>query len=176
MIQIEGLVQGLADFLFDRNNIHKEVVTGQVLSVSRAGPLSAQKDEGAQTGIWVQCGSPAQKHSARACPFFTWASISGIYFFSVCAPPRLANVEFFALLTNIIEETWGKRLLIVVGLVNEVGMSINETVRHHSPGRTRPLEAVLQNTRYTPTFTGALVYSDIDLTFASDTLAFQIIS
>ncbi|CAB0042917.1 unnamed protein product [Trichogramma brassicae] len=75
------------------------------------------KNNPTQAAIWVQ-GNLVQEHPARARPYFTWARISGIYFFSVYAPPRLADVEFSALLTNITEEARRKRLLIVAGDFN----------------------------------------------------------
>ncbi|CAB0040987.1 unnamed protein product [Trichogramma brassicae] len=97
-------------------------------------------DANSQATIWVQGGNLVQEHPARARPFFTWSRISEIFFFSVYAQPRLADVEFSDLLTNITEETWGKRPSSSRGerVVNGVGMSSNKTACHHSPGRARP--------------------------------------
>ncbi|CAB0030690.1 unnamed protein product [Trichogramma brassicae] len=133
------------------------------------------KNNPIQAAIWVQGGSLVQKHPAGARPFFTWARISGIYFFSVYAPPRLADVEFSALLTNITEEARGKRPLIIAGDLNawstEWGCRATRQRATTLLDALAPLEAVLLNTGNTPTFTSALGYSVVDLTFASDTLA-----
>ncbi|CAB0044084.1 unnamed protein product [Trichogramma brassicae] len=114
------------------------------------------------------CRSTQQERA----PFFTWARINGIKFFSVYAPPRLADVELSALLTNIIEEAWDKRPLIVAGDFNawstEWGCRVTRQRGTALLDVLATLEAALLNT---PTFTGALSYSVIDLTFASDTLA-----
>ncbi|CAB0040819.1 unnamed protein product [Trichogramma brassicae] len=139
------------------------------------GPLYTWlADANSQAAIWVQ------ERPARARPFFTWARINGIYFFSVYAPPRLADVEFSALLTNIIEEAWDKRLLIVAGDFNawstEWGCRVTRQRGTILLGALATLEAALLNTGDTPTFTSALGYSVIDLTFASDTLAPRITS
>uniref|UniRef100_A0ABD2VVT0 Endonuclease/exonuclease/phosphatase domain-containing protein n=1 Tax=Trichogramma kaykai TaxID=54128 RepID=A0ABD2VVT0_9HYME len=121
-----------------------------------------------------------QERPARARPFFTWARINGIYVFSVYAPPRLADAEFSALLTNIIEKTWGKRPHIVADDFNasSTEWGCRETRWHATAllDAFAALEAVLLNTENTPTFTGPLGYSVIDLTFASDKLAPQITS
>ncbi|CAB0032469.1 unnamed protein product, partial [Trichogramma brassicae] len=81
-------------------------------------PYTWLADANSQAAIWVQGGGGVQEHPARARPFFTWARINGIYLFSVYAPPRLADVEFSALLINIIEKAWEKRPLIVAGDFN----------------------------------------------------------
>ncbi|CAB0033693.1 unnamed protein product [Trichogramma brassicae] len=81
-------------------------------------PYTWLADANSQAPIWVQGGGMVPECPARARPFFNWAQINGIYLFSVYAPPRLADVEFFALLTNIIEEAWDKRPLIVAGDFN----------------------------------------------------------
>ncbi|KAL7288261.1 hypothetical protein TKK_0017601 [Trichogramma kaykai] len=47
-------------------------------------------------------------HPTRARTFPASTRINGIYFFSVYAPPRLADVQFSALLTNITEKAWAK--------------------------------------------------------------------
>ncbi|CAB0041101.1 unnamed protein product [Trichogramma brassicae] len=121
-----------------------------------------------------------QERPARARPFFTWARINGIYFFSVYVPPRLADAEFSALLTNIIKEAWGKRPLIVAGDFNawSTEWGCRETRRRATAllDAFAALEAVLLNTGDMPTFTVPLGYSVIDFTFASDTLAPQITS
>ncbi|CAB0034416.1 unnamed protein product [Trichogramma brassicae] len=135
-------------------------------------------DANSQAAIWVQGGSLVQEHPARARPFFTWARISGIYFFSVYAPPKLAHVEFSAILTNITEEARGKRPLIIAGDFNawstEWGCRATRQRATTLLDALAPLEAVLLNTGNTPTFTGALGFSVVDLTFASDTLASQV--
>ncbi|CAB0040039.1 unnamed protein product [Trichogramma brassicae] len=137
-------------------------------------------DANSQAAIWAHGGCLVQERPARARPFFTWARINGIYFFSVYAPPRLADAEFSALLTNIIEEAWGKRPLIVAGDFNawSTEWGCRETRRRVTAllDAFAALEAVLLNTGDMPTFTGPLGYSVIDLTFASDTLAPQITS
>ncbi|CAB0029833.1 unnamed protein product [Trichogramma brassicae] len=98
---------------------------------------------------------------------------------SVYAPPRLADVEFSALLTNIIEEAWGKRSLIVAGDFNawstEWGCRVTRQRATILLDALASLKAALLNTGDTP-FTGALGYSVIDLTFASDSLAPRITS
>ncbi|CAB0044051.1 unnamed protein product, partial [Trichogramma brassicae] len=137
-------------------------------------PYTWLADANSQVAIWVQGGGLVQECPARARPFFTWARINRIYFFSVYAPPRLADVEFSALLANIIEETWGKRPLIVAGDFNawstEWGCRVTRQRATILLDALATLEAALLNTGDTPTFTGALGYSVIDLTFASDTL------
>ncbi|CAB0040007.1 unnamed protein product [Trichogramma brassicae] len=137
-------------------------------------PYTWLADANSQAAIWVQ------EHPARARPFFTWARISGIYFLSVYAPPRLCDVEFSALLTNITEEARGKRPLIIAGDFNawstEWGCRATRQRATTLLDALAPLEAVLLNTGNTPTFTGALGYSVVDLTFASDTLASQVTS
>ncbi|CAB0041326.1 unnamed protein product [Trichogramma brassicae] len=121
-----------------------------------------------------------QERPARARPFFTWARINGIYFYGVYAPPRLADVEFSALLTNIIEKAWDNRPLIVAGDFNawstEWGCRVMRQRGNILLDALATLEAALINTGDTPTFTGALGYSVVDLTFASDTLASQVTS
>ncbi|CAB0045376.1 unnamed protein product [Trichogramma brassicae] len=98
----------------------------------------------------------------------------------VYAPPRLAHVEFSALLTNITEKARGNRPLIIAGDFNawstEWGCRATRQRATTLLDALALLEAVLLNTRNTPTFTGALGYSVVDLTFASDTLASQVTS
>ncbi|CAB0030812.1 unnamed protein product [Trichogramma brassicae] len=143
-------------------------------------PYTWLADSNSQAAIWVQGGGGVQECPARARPFFTWAQINGIYFFSVYAPPRLADVEFSALLTNIIEEAWNKKPLIVAGDFNAWSTEwLCRVTRQRGTAlldALATLEAALLNTGDTPTFTGALGYSVIDLTFASDTLAPRITS
>ncbi|CAB0042386.1 unnamed protein product, partial [Trichogramma brassicae] len=143
-------------------------------------PYTWLADANSQAAIWVQGGSLVQEHPARARPFFTWARISGIYFFSVYAPPRLAHVEFSALLTNITEEARGKRPLIICWRLyawsTEWGCRATRQRATTLLDALAPLEAVLLNTGNTPTFTGPLGYSVVDLTFASDKLASQVTS
>ncbi|CAB0035445.1 unnamed protein product [Trichogramma brassicae] len=137
-------------------------------------------DANNQAAIWVHGGCLLQERPARARPFFTWARINGIYFFSVYAPPRLADAEFSALLANIIEEARDKRPLIVAGDFNawstEWGCRVTRRRATALLDAFAALEAVLLNTGDMPTFRCPLGYSVIDLTFASDTLAPQITS
>ncbi|CAB0040110.1 unnamed protein product [Trichogramma brassicae] len=143
-------------------------------------PYTWLADANSQAAIWVQGGGMVQERPARARPFFTWAQINRIYFFSVYAPPRLADVEFSALLTNIIEEARDKRPLIVAGDFNawstEWGCRVTRQRGTILLDALATLEAALLNTGDSPTFAGALGYSVIDLTFASDTLALRITS
>ncbi|CAB0040002.1 unnamed protein product [Trichogramma brassicae] len=143
-------------------------------------PYTRLADANSQTAIWVQGDSLAQEHPARARPFFTWARISGIYFFSVYAPPRLADEELSALLTNITEEARGKRPLMIADDFQAWSMEWGcRATRQRATtllDALALLEDVLLNTGNTPTFTGALGYSVVDLTFASDTLASQVTS
>uniref|UniRef100_A0ABD2X763 Endonuclease/exonuclease/phosphatase domain-containing protein n=1 Tax=Trichogramma kaykai TaxID=54128 RepID=A0ABD2X763_9HYME len=116
-----------------------------------------------------------KERPASACLFFTWARINGIYFFSVYAPPRLVDADFSALLSNIIEEARDKRLLIIAGDFNawstEWGCLVTRQRATALLDAFATLEVVLLNTGDTPTFSGPMGYSVIDLTFASDTLA-----
>ncbi|CAB0041798.1 unnamed protein product, partial [Trichogramma brassicae] len=88
--------------------------------------------------------------------------------------------KFSALLTNITEDARGKRPLIIAGDFNawstEWGCRATRQRATTLLDALAPLEAVLLNTGNTPTFTGALGYSVVDLTFASDTLASQVTS
>ncbi|CAB0040989.1 unnamed protein product [Trichogramma brassicae] len=101
-------------------------------------------------------------------------------YLTVYAPPRLADVEFYALLTNIIEKAWIKRPFIVAGdfdaWATERGCRVTRQRATILLDALATLEAALLNTGDTPTFTGALGYSVIDLTFASHTLAPRITS
>ncbi|CAB0027844.1 unnamed protein product [Trichogramma brassicae] len=80
----------------------------------------------AKAAIWVHGGIPVQERPARVHPYFAWARIGGIFFFSVYAPPRLSEREFSALLANITEEARGRRPLVIAGdfkrMVDGVGM------------------------------------------------------
>ncbi|KAL7288373.1 hypothetical protein TKK_0017704 [Trichogramma kaykai] len=120
-------------------------------------------------------GTPSESVS-----FFTWARINGILFFSVYAPPRFAGAEFSTLLTDIIEEAWGKRPLIVAGDFNTWSTDWGCCkMRQRATALLDAfvtLEAVLLNTGDKLTFTGPLGYSVIDLTFASDIFAPHITS
>ncbi|CAB0034715.1 unnamed protein product [Trichogramma brassicae] len=100
--------------------------------------------------------------------------------FSVSTHHKDSLVEFSALLTNIIKEAWDKRPLIDAGDFNawsmEWGCRMTRQRGTALLDALATLEAALLNTGDTPTFTGALGYSVIDLTFASDTLATRITS
>ncbi|CAB0038498.1 unnamed protein product [Trichogramma brassicae] len=88
--------------------------------------------------------------------------------------------EFSALLTNITEEARGERPLIIAGDFNAWSMEWECRATRQCAttllDALAPLEAVLLNTENTPTFTGVLGYSVVDLTFASDTIASQVTS
>ncbi|CAB0039186.1 unnamed protein product [Trichogramma brassicae] len=67
-------------------------------------------------GAWR---NSVQERPARVHPYFAWARIGGIFFFSVYyAPPRLSEREFSALLANITEEARGRRPLVIAGDFN----------------------------------------------------------
>uniref|UniRef100_A0ABD2WP11 Endonuclease/exonuclease/phosphatase domain-containing protein n=1 Tax=Trichogramma kaykai TaxID=54128 RepID=A0ABD2WP11_9HYME len=83
-----------------------------------APPNTWLADADGQAAIWVQGGTLVQERLARVHPYFTWARIGGIFFFSVYAPPRLSEIEFSALLANITEEARGKRPLVIAGDFN----------------------------------------------------------
>lgn len=143
-------------------------------------PYTWLADTNMQAAIWVHGGTPIQERPGRASPFFTWARISGMYIFSVYAPPRLSDEEFSALLTNITEEAQGKRPLVVAGDFNawstEWGCRETKSRASILLDALVPLDVVLLNTGDTPTFTGAQGNSVVDLTFTSDTLAPQVTS
>ncbi|CAB0031141.1 unnamed protein product [Trichogramma brassicae] len=166
----------LSQTIFEQR-IHVAVLCDQYKNLDQPYWLT---DANSQAAIWVHGGCLVQERPARARPFFTWARINGIYFFSVYAPPRLADAEFPALLTNIIEEAWGKKPLIVAGDFNawstEWGCRVTRRCANALLDAFATLEAVHLNTGNMPKFTGHLGYSVIDLTFASDTLAPQITS
>ncbi|CAB0037376.1 unnamed protein product [Trichogramma brassicae] len=104
-IQRASAAQDLLSQAIRQQRINVAIVCDQYKNLDP--PYTWLADANSQAAIWVQGGSLVQEHPARARPFFTWARISGIYFFSVYAPPRLADVEFSALLTNITEEARG---------------------------------------------------------------------
>ncbi|CAB0032299.1 unnamed protein product [Trichogramma brassicae] len=110
--------------------------TGHLIKNCKENPTCVGRwlaDANSQAAIWVQGSGGVQERPARARPFFTWARINGIYFFSVYAPPRLADVEYSALLTNIIEEVWDKRPLIVAGDFNAWSNCYTPVTHQHSP-------------------------------------------
>uniref|UniRef100_A0ABD2WQL7 Reverse transcriptase domain-containing protein n=2 Tax=Trichogramma kaykai TaxID=54128 RepID=A0ABD2WQL7_9HYME len=145
-----------------------------------APPNTWLADADGQAAIWVQSGVPVQERPARVHPYFTWARIGGIFFFSVYAPPRLTGMEFSALLANIIEEARGKRPLVIAG-------DFNTWSTEWGCRKTKPrapilldslalLDAVLLNTGEVPTFNGKQGSSVVDLTFACETLAPRVLS
>ncbi|CAB0032738.1 unnamed protein product [Trichogramma brassicae] len=83
-----------------------------------APPNTWLADADSQAVIWVPGGIPVQERPAQVHPYFAWARIGGIFFFSVYAPPRLSEMEFSALLANITEEARGRRLLVIAGDFN----------------------------------------------------------
>ncbi|CAB0033672.1 unnamed protein product [Trichogramma brassicae] len=83
-----------------------------------APPNTWLADADGQAAIWVQGGIPVQERLARVHPYFAWARIGEIFFFSVYALPRLSEMEFSALLDNITEEARGRRPLVVAGDFN----------------------------------------------------------
>ncbi|CAB0041916.1 unnamed protein product [Trichogramma brassicae] len=132
-------------------------------------------DADGQAAIWVHGGIPVQERPARVHPYFAWARIGGIFFFSVYAPPRLSEREFSALLANITEEARGRRPLVIAG-------DFNAWSTEWGCRETRPrasilldslalLDAVLLNTGDVPTFNGRQGSSIVDLTFVCETLA-----
>ncbi|CAB0042208.1 unnamed protein product [Trichogramma brassicae] len=148
--------QGLLSQAIREQRINVAIVCDQYKN--HDPPYTWLTDANSQAAIWVQGDSLVQEHPARARRFFTWARISGIYFFSVYAPPRLAHVEFSALLTNITEEARGKRPLIIAGDFNawstEWGCRATRQRVTTLLDALAPLEAVLLNTENTPTLTG----------------------
>ncbi|CAB0030773.1 unnamed protein product, partial [Trichogramma brassicae] len=121
-----------------------------------------------------------QERPARVHPYFAWARIGGIFFFSVYAPPRLSEREFSALLANITEEARGRRPLVIAG-------DFNAWSTEWGCRETRPrasilldslalLDAVLLNTGDVPTFNGRQGSSIVDLTFVCETLTPRVLS
>ncbi|CAB0035836.1 unnamed protein product [Trichogramma brassicae] len=140
-----------------------------------APPNTWLADADGQAAIWVHGGIPVQERPARVHPYFAWARIGGIFFFSVYAPPRLSEKEFSALLANITEEARGRRPLVIAG-------DFNAWSTEWGCRETRPrasilldslalLDAVLLNTGDVPTFNGRQGSSIVDLTFVCETLA-----
>ncbi|CAB0039758.1 unnamed protein product [Trichogramma brassicae] len=117
-------------------------------------------DADSQAAIWVQRGIPVQERPSRVHPYFAWARIGGIFFFSVYAPPRLSAMEFSALLANITKEARGRRPLVIAG-------DFNAWSTEWGCRETRPqasilldslalLDAVLLNTGDVPTFNATI--------------------
>ncbi|CAB0038006.1 unnamed protein product [Trichogramma brassicae] len=138
-------------------------------------PTTWLADADGQAAIWVHGGIPVQERPARVHPYFAWARIGGIFFFSVYAPPRLSEREFSALLANITEKARGRRPLVIAG-------DFNAWSTEWGCRETRPrasilldslalLDAVLLNTGDVPTFNGRQGSSIVDLTFVCETLA-----
>ncbi|CAB0033518.1 unnamed protein product [Trichogramma brassicae] len=129
-------------------------------------------------GAWRNSG--VQERPARVHPYFAWARIGGIFFFSVYAPPRLSEREFSALLANITEEARGRGPLVIAG-------DFNAWSTEWGCRETRPrasilldslalLDAVLLNTGDVPTFNGRQGSSIVDLTFVCETLTPRVLS
>ncbi|CAB0038637.1 unnamed protein product, partial [Trichogramma brassicae] len=140
-----------------------------------APPNTWLADADGQAAIWVHGGMPVQERPARVHPFFAWARIGRIFFFSVYAPPRLSEREFSALLANITEEARGRRPLVIAGDFN--ALSTEWGCRETRPRTSilldslALLDAVLLNTGDVPTFNGRQGSSIVDLTFVCETLA-----
>ncbi|CAB0037841.1 unnamed protein product [Trichogramma brassicae] len=139
-----------------------------------APPNTWLADADGQAAIWVHGGIPVQERPARVHPYFAWARIDGIFFFSVYAPPRLSEMEFSALLANITKEARGRRPLVIA-------MDFNAWSTEWGCRETRPrasilldslalLDAVLLNTGDVPTFNGRQGSSIVDLTFVCETI------
>uniref|UniRef100_A0ABD2WYD8 Reverse transcriptase domain-containing protein n=1 Tax=Trichogramma kaykai TaxID=54128 RepID=A0ABD2WYD8_9HYME len=145
-----------------------------------APPNTWLADADGQAAIWVQRGIPVQERPARVCPYFSWARIGGIFFFSVYAPPRLTGMEFSALLANITEKARGKRPLVIAGDFNawstEWGCRATRPRASILLDSLALLDAVLLNTGDVPTFSGRQGSSVVDLTFVSESLAPRVLS
>ncbi|CAB0040699.1 unnamed protein product [Trichogramma brassicae] len=139
-----------------------------------APPNTWLADVDGQAAIWVHIGIPVQERPTRVHPYFAWARIGGIFFFSVYAPPRLFEREFSALLANITEEASGRRPLVIAG-------DFNAWSTEWGCRETRPrasillhslalLDAVLLNTGDVPTSNGRQSSFIVDLTFVCETL------
>ncbi|CAB0040345.1 unnamed protein product, partial [Trichogramma brassicae] len=139
-----------------------------------APPNTWLADADSQAAIWVQRGISVQERPAQVHPYFAWARIGGIFFFSVYAPPRLSEMEFSVLLADITEEARGRRPLVIAG-------DFNAWSTEWGCRETRPrasilldslalLDAVLLNTGDVPTFNGRQGSSIVDLTFVCETL------
>ncbi|CAB0040808.1 unnamed protein product [Trichogramma brassicae] len=145
-----------------------------------ASPNTWLADADGQAAIWVHGGIPVQERPARVHPYFAWARIDGIFFFSVYAPPRLSEREFSALLANITEEARGRRPLVIAG-------DFNAWSTEWGCRKTRPrasilldslalFDAVLLNTGDVPTFNGRQGSLIVDLTFVCETLTPRVLS
>uniref|UniRef100_A0ABD2X623 Reverse transcriptase domain-containing protein n=1 Tax=Trichogramma kaykai TaxID=54128 RepID=A0ABD2X623_9HYME len=145
-----------------------------------APPNTWLADADGQAAIWVQGGIPVQERPTRVYPYFSWARIGGIFFFSVYAPPRLTGIEFSALLANITEEARGKRPLVIAGDFNAWSTEWGcRATRPRAPillDSLALLDAVLLNTGDVPTFNGRQGSSVVDLTFVSESLAPRVLS
>ncbi|CAB0034439.1 unnamed protein product [Trichogramma brassicae] len=134
-----------------------------------APPNTWLADADGQAAIWVHGGIPVPERPARVHPYFAWARIDGIFFFSVYAPPRLSEMEFSALLTNITEEARGRRPLVIAGDFNawstEWGCRETRSRASILLDSLALLDAVLLNTGDVPTFNGRQGSSIVDLTF-----------
>ncbi|CAB0040549.1 unnamed protein product [Trichogramma brassicae] len=131
-------------------------------------------DADSQAAIWVQRGIPVQERPAQVHPYFAWARIGGIFFFSVYAPPKLSEMKFSALLANITEEARGSKPLVIAG-------DFNAWSTEWGCRETRPrasilldslalLDAVLLNTCDVPSFNGRQGSSIVNLSFVCETL------
>ncbi|CAB0039743.1 unnamed protein product [Trichogramma brassicae] len=145
-----------------------------------APPNTWLADADGQAAIWVHAGIPVQERPARVHPYFAWARIGRIFFFSVYAPPRLSEREFSALLANITEEARGRRPLVIAG-------DFNAWSTEWGCRETRPrasilldslalLDAVLLNTGDVLTSNGRQGSSIVDLTFVCETLTRRVLS
>ncbi|CAB0028827.1 unnamed protein product [Trichogramma brassicae] len=146
-----------------------------------APPNTWLADADGQAAIWVHGGISVQERPARVNPYFAWARIGGIFFFSVYAPPRLSEREFSALLANITEEARGRRPLVIAGDFNawSTEWGCRETRPRARPScSTRSLSSM--RCCLTPvivaTFNGRQGSSIVDLTFVCETLTPRVLS
>ncbi|CAB0040440.1 unnamed protein product [Trichogramma brassicae] len=130
-----------------------------------APPNTWLADADGQAAIWVHGGIPVQERPARVHPYFAWARIGRIFFFSVYAPPRLSEREFSALLANITEEARGGRLPVIAGDFN--AWSTEWGCRETRRGRPSCSTRLLSSMRCCLTPGSSIV----DLTFVCETLA-----
>lgn len=131
-------------------------------------------DRSSRAAIWVSAKNHVQERPHHQSELFTWAKVSGVYIFSVYAPPSLTENQFGMLLTGIVDEAANKRPLIIAGDFNAwsvVWGSASTNIRGHIllDSLTR-LEVYLMNTGSKPTFIRGERTSVIDLTFVSDDL------
>ncbi|CAB0032732.1 unnamed protein product [Trichogramma brassicae] len=178
---LPGLYCGGVDLLCDtisRLRIDVAILCEQYKNL--APPNTWLADADGQAAIWVHGGIPVQERPARVHPYFAWARIGGIFFFSVYAPPRLSEREFSALLANITEEARGRRPLVIAGDFN--AWSTEWGCRETRPRATilldslALLDAVLLNTGDVPTFNGRQGSSIVDLTFVCETFTPRVLS